>query len=164
MLSPTMATRTTSTTTAAQTPISHNPVGTAGTAAFICLEVVGVPFALPLAVTVAIADLIPMIGATLGATICTLVSLATVGLWPQTVAVVVFFILYQQVENYLLVPRVFRNTVDMSSVAVLLVALVGGSLFGLAGAVMAIPVAATVKVAMSPMTTSTVESPPHGAM
>jgi predicted PurR-regulated permease PerM len=83
-----------------------------------------------------------------------------VGLWPQTVAVVVFFILYQQVENYLLVPRVFRNTVDMSSVAVLLVALVGGSLFGLAGAVMAIPVAATVKVAMSPMTTSTVESPP----
>ena|SRR6266487_1343727 len=121
----------------------------AGTASFICLKLVGVPFALPLAVTVAITDLIPMIGATLGATVCVAVSLFTVGLWPKTVVVVLFFILYQQVENYLLVPRVFRNTVNMPSVVVLLVALVGGSLLGLAGALMAIPIAATVKVAMS---------------
>ena len=97
----------------------------------------------------AITDLIPMIGATLGATVCVAVSLFTVGLWPETVVVVLFFILYQQVENYLLVPRVFRNTVNMPSVVVLLVALVGGSLLGLAGALMAIPIAATVKVAMS---------------
>jgi predicted PurR-regulated permease PerM len=126
----------------------------AGTASFICLELVGVPFALPLAVTVAIADLIPMIGATLGASVCVVVSLFTVGLWPKTVIVVLFFILYQPVENYLLVPRVFRNTVDMSSSAVLLVALIGGTLLGLAGAVMAIPIAATVKVAMSPFITA----------
>jgi predicted PurR-regulated permease PerM len=122
----------------------------AGTATFICLELLRVPFALPLAVTVALTDLIPMIGATLGATVCVAVSLFTVGLWPKTVIVVLFFILYQQVENYLLVPRVFRNTVDMPSAAVLLVALIGGTLLGLAGAVMAIPIAATVKVAMSP--------------
>jgi predicted PurR-regulated permease PerM len=133
----------------------------AGTASFICLELVGVPFALPLAVTVALADMIPMIGATLGATVCVVVSLFTFGLWPKTVIVLLFFVLYQQAENYLLVPRVFRNTVDMPSAAVLLVALVGGTLLGLVGAVMAIPIAATVKVAMSPMITSEDEPPPE---
>jgi predicted PurR-regulated permease PerM len=126
----------------------------AGTATFVCLELVQVPFALPLAVTVALADLIPMIGATLGATVCVVVSLFSVGLWPRTVVVALFFVLYQQVENYLLVPRVFRDTVNMPAAAVLLVALVGGTLFGLVGAVMAIPLAATVKVAMSPITAS----------
>jgi predicted PurR-regulated permease PerM len=133
----------------------------AGTTTFICLELVGVPFALPLAVTVALADLIPLIGATLGATICVLVSVFTVDLWPKTVIVVIFFILYQQAENYLLAPRVFRNTVDMPSVAVLLVALVGGTLLGLVGAIMAIPIAATVKVAMSSVITSP-DQPPSG--
>ena len=71
------------------------------------------------------------------------------GLWPRTAILVLFFLLYQPVENYLLVPRIFRNTVDMPSAAVLLVALIGGTLLGLAGAVMAIPIAATVKVAIS---------------
>jgi predicted PurR-regulated permease PerM len=122
----------------------------AGAAAFVCLLLVGVPFALPLAAAVAIADLIPMIGATLGAVICLVVSLFTVGIWPGTVIVLLFFILYQQAENYLIAPRVLRNTVNMPSVAVLLVALIGGSLFGLVGAIMAIPVAAAVKVLMFP--------------
>jgi predicted PurR-regulated permease PerM len=132
----------------------------AGTASFICLELLGVPYALPLAVTVALADLIPMVGATLGATVCVVVALFSVGLWPRTVILVLFFLLYQPVENYLLVPRVFRNTVDMPSAAVLLVALIGGTLLGLAGAVMAIPIAATVKVAMSPTVTEPDEPPP----
>ena len=122
----------------------------AGVSTFICLQLVGVPFALPLAVTVAIADLIPMIGATLGAVICVGVSLLTVGLWPRSIIVLAFFIGYQQLENYLIAPRVMRNTVDMSAVAVLLAALIGGAVLGLVGAIMAIPVAATVKVAMSP--------------
>jgi predicted PurR-regulated permease PerM len=132
----------------------------AGTTSFICLELLGVPYALPLAVTVAVADLIPMIGATLGATVCVVVALFTVGLWPKTVILVLFFCLYQPVENYLLVPRIFRNTVDMPSAAVLLVALIGGTILGLAGAVMAIPLAATVKVAMSRPTTEPDEPPP----
>lgn len=134
----------------------------AGASSFLCLELLRVPFALPLAVTVALADLIPMIGATLGAVVCVLASLVTVGLWPKTVVLVLFFVLYQQVENYLLVPRVYRGTVNMPSFAVLLVALVGGTLFGLAGAIMAIPIAATVKVAMSPTVTS-LDEPPPGA-
>ena len=136
----------------------------AGTAAFICLEILRVPFALPLAVTVAVADLIPMVGATLGATVCVVASLFTVGLWPKTVVVVLFFVLYQQVENYVLVPRVFRNTVDMPSAAVLMVALVGGTLLGLAGAVMAIPIAATIKVAMSPVLTVLDEPLPEAGL
>ena len=126
----------------------------AGVATFVCLLLVGVPFALPLAAAVALADLIPMIGATLGAAICLVVSIFTVGIWPRAVIVVVFFILYQQAENYLIAPRVLRNTVNMSSVAVLLVALIGGSLLGLVGAIMAIPVAAAAKVLMSPKVTA----------
>jgi predicted PurR-regulated permease PerM len=122
----------------------------AGTAAFICLELVGVPFALPLAIAVAIADLIPMIGATLGAVICVVIAVLTVGIWPRAIIVVLFFVAYQQIENYYLAPRVMRNTVDMPSVAVLLAALIGGGVLGLVGAVMAIPIAATVKVLLSP--------------
>jgi predicted PurR-regulated permease PerM len=127
----------------------------AGTATFICLQVVGVPFALPLAIAVAVADLIPTIGATLGAVICLVVSLLTVGIWPQSIIVLLFFIAYQQIENYFLAPRVLRNTVDMPAVAVLLAALIGGSLLGLVGAVMAIPAAAAVKVFLSPKVAAT---------
>jgi predicted PurR-regulated permease PerM len=120
----------------------------AGVSTFVCLQLVGVPFALPLAVTVALADLIPMIGATLGAVICVVVAVFTVEVWPEAVIVLLFFIAYQQLENYLIAPRVMRNTMDMSAITVLLAALVGGSLLGLAGAIMAIPIAATVKVVM----------------
>jgi predicted PurR-regulated permease PerM len=121
----------------------------AGATSFVCLELLRVPYALPLAVTVALADLIPMVGATLGATVCVVVAVFTVGIWPRSLILVLFFLLYQPVENYLLVPRIFRNTVDMPSAAVLLVALIGGTLLGLVGAVMAIPIAATIKVAVS---------------
>ena len=131
----------------------------AGTAAFICLELLGVPYALPLAVIVAVADLIPMIGATLGATVCVVVAVFTVGLWPGTVILVLYFVLYQLVENYLLVPRIIRNTVDLPSAVVLLVALVGGTLLGVVGAIMAIPIAATVKVVLSPAVTEPEEPP-----
>ncbi len=122
----------------------------AGVSTYICLRLLGVPFALPLATTVAITDLIPMIGATLGAVICVGVAVFTVDIWPAGVVLLLFFIGYQQLENYLIAPRVMRDTVDMSAVAVLLVALVGGTLLGLVGAIMAIPLAAAVKVILSP--------------
>jgi predicted PurR-regulated permease PerM len=133
----------------------------AGVSTFVCLELVGVPFALPLAVIVAIADLIPMIGASLGAVICVLVSVVTVDIWPESVIVLLFFIAYQQLENYLIAPRVMRNTTDLSAVAALLAALIGGAVLGLAGAVMAIPIAATAKVILSQTTASTDEPPPQ---
>ncbi|MEV6520668.1 AI-2E family transporter [Longispora sp. NPDC051575] len=118
----------------------------AGVAAFAALEILRVPFALPLAFLVAFTDLIPMIGATLGAAICVLVALASVPLWPQAIGVVLFFVVYQQLENYLIAPRVMRNAVDMPAIGVLLAALVGGQILGLVGALMAIPVAAAIKI------------------
>jgi predicted PurR-regulated permease PerM len=122
----------------------------AGVSTFIVLTALKVPYALPLAVAVAITDLIPLVGATLGAAVCVLVALFTKELWPTAVLVLIFFIVYQQLENYLIAPRVLRNTVDMSSVAVLLAALLGGTVFGVVGALMAIPIVAAIKVLLSP--------------
>ncbi len=123
----------------------------AGVASLIAFEALRIPFALPLAVLVAVTDLIPMIGATLGAVICVIVAFATTDLWPSTILLAAFFVLYQQLENYLVAPRVLRNSVEMPAVAVLLAALVGGSVLGLIGALIAIPVAAAVKVIATPM-------------
>lgn len=132
----------------------------AGVASYIGLRVVGVPYALPLAITVAILDLIPMIGATLGAAVAITVSLLTVGIWPRSVILVLYFIAYQQLENYLVAPRVMRNAVDLPPLAVLVVLLIGGSLLGLLGALMAIPIAAAVKVLLSPRLSANDEPEP----
>jgi predicted PurR-regulated permease PerM len=121
----------------------------AGTAALIALLALRVPFALPLAVFVAVTDLLPMIGATLGAAVCVIVAFATRDLWPTTILLALFFVLYQQLENYIIVPRVMRGSVQMSSLAVLLAALLGGSILGLIGALMAIPVAAAIRVLLT---------------
>ena len=123
----------------------------AGVSTFICLLLTDVPYALPLAVFVALTDLIPLVGATIGAVGCVAVSLFTVDIWPNAIVVALFFIAYQQAENYLIAPRVLRNTVDLSSVAVLLAALVGGSVLGVVGALMSIPIVAAGKVLMTPM-------------
>jgi predicted PurR-regulated permease PerM len=114
--------------------------------AFIAFALLDVPFALPLALLVAITDLIPLIGATIGAVVSVIVAVATVDIWPSAVILALFFIAYQQLENYLIAPRVMRNSVDIPSIAVLVAALVGASVLGLVGALMAIPVAAVVKV------------------
>jgi predicted PurR-regulated permease PerM len=122
----------------------------AGVTSFIALEAVRVPFALPLAVFVAVTDLIPLVGATVGAVVCTIVTVATKDVW-AAIIIAAFFLVYQQLENYFIAPRVLRNTVDMPSVAVLLAALLGGAVLGLVGALMAIPIAAAIKVIMTPM-------------
>ena len=121
----------------------------AGLASFAVLAALGVPFAVPLAFAVALCDLIPMIGATLGAVICVLAALLTTELWPTTVVVAIFFVAYQQLENYLLAPRILRHTVSLSAAAVLLAGLIGGTVLGLIGALMAIPVAAALKVVLA---------------
>jgi predicted PurR-regulated permease PerM len=123
----------------------------AGLATLAALLALRVPFALPLAVFVAVTDLIPMIGATLGAAVCVIVAFATGELWPTTILLTLFFVLYQQVENYLIVPRVMRDTVRMPTLAILLAALLGGSFLGLVGALMAIPVAAAIGVILAPV-------------
>jgi predicted PurR-regulated permease PerM len=119
----------------------------AGVASFIFLRIVGVPFAAALAMWVAIADLIPTVGATLGASVAVIVAFfSSVG---DGVLTPIFFVVYQQVENYVIVPRVMRKAVDLSPAAVIVSVLIGGSLAGFAGALLALPVAAMVKVVIN---------------
>jgi predicted PurR-regulated permease PerM len=116
----------------------------AGTLAFVVLELLGVPFAAALGFWVAIADLVPSVGATLGAVLCVAVALFSSG--ADAVAVAVYFVVYQRVENYFLLPRVMTKAIDLSAPTVIVTLLVGASLAGLGGALIALPVAAAVKV------------------
>lgn len=136
----------------------------AGAATFAALTLLGAPFALPLAVVVAITDLIPMIGATLGAVICVAVTVVSDDLWPTAVLVAIFFIVYQQIENYLVAPRVLRNAVDLSTLGVLLAGLLGAAILGLVGALIAIPIAAAIKVLATPVLDQLEESAPPPAI
>ena len=116
----------------------------AGTLAFLVLEILDVPFAAALAVWVAIADLIPGVGAMLGAVVCVIVALfSSVG---DGIVVAVYFIVYQRVENYLILPRVMTKAIDLSAPTVIITLLIGSSLAGLAGALIALPIAAALKV------------------
>ena len=115
-----------------------------GAGALVALLVFGIPFAVPLALWAGLADLIPAIGSYLGAAPAILV--AAVESPIRGALVLVYFIAYQQFENYVLVPRVMKNAVNLSPAAVIIATLIGGSVAGLAGALLALPVAATIKV------------------
>lgn len=116
----------------------------AGLLSFVFLLIADVPFPVALALWVAIADLIPMVGATLGAVPAVLVAFFTSG--PLGIATLVYFVIYQQFENYIVAPRVMTKAVDLSPAAVLLSALMGASLLGVVGVLMAIPLAAGAKL------------------
>jgi predicted PurR-regulated permease PerM len=117
----------------------------AGVAAYLFLRIFSVPFAAALGMWVGIADLIPTVGATLGALAAVAVAFLG-GSSTDGIATVIYFIVYQQVENYLIVPRVMKKAVDLSPAAVIVSVLVGGSLEGFAGALLALPLAAAAKV------------------
>jgi predicted PurR-regulated permease PerM len=117
-----------------------------GVVAGIALAVLRVPYALPLAILIGLLDVIPLLGHPVGSVIAILVALVTVPLWPTTAVLAVVLLAYQQVENYLIGPRILGHTVEISSAAVLLATLVGGAILGVVGALMAIPIAAAVKV------------------
>ncbi|MGH3341407.1 MAG: AI-2E family transporter [Carbonactinosporaceae bacterium] len=114
----------------------------AGVVTFVFLETLGLQYALALALLVAMFDLIPMIGATIGAVI--VIALAFIDSAPRGVACVIFFLLYQQFENYMVYPRVMKRSVDVPPAATVVAALVGGTLLGVVGALLAIPLAAAV--------------------
>lgn len=113
----------------------------AGVLSYIFLLIVGLgEFALALAVLVAVLDIIPLIGATLGAIVVVIIGFVespTVG-----IACLIFYALYQQFENYVVQPRVFKKAVDVPGVLVVIAALIGGALLGIIGALLAVPVAA----------------------
>jgi predicted PurR-regulated permease PerM len=118
--------------------------GVCGVVTLVALMIVGVPFAVPLALWAGFADLIPLVGAYVGAAPAIIVALFVSPV--AGIVTLVYFLLYQQFENYVLVPRVMKNAVNLSPAAVIVSTLVGGSLAGFAGALLALPVAATVKV------------------
>ena len=115
-----------------------------GIASLAALLVLGVPFAFPLAAWAGLADLIPAVGSYLGAAPAILVGLS-VSPW-LGLGVGIYFVVYQQFENYVLVPRVMKDAVDLSPAGVIISTLVGARLGGFAGALLALPVAATIKV------------------
>jgi predicted PurR-regulated permease PerM len=115
----------------------------AGISSLIFLFVVGLgQYAVALAAVVTLLDVIPMIGATLGAVIVTAIGFATeprIGLY-----CVIFYILYQQLENYLIYPRVMGRSTNLPGSVIVIAALVGAALLGVIGALLAIPTAAAI--------------------
>ena len=116
----------------------------AGVSTFVFLLVAGVPFAGVLSLWVAFADLIPLVGATLGA--IPAVAVAFIHGVPTGIAAIVFYVLYQQFENHVLQVTIMSRTVKINPLMVLVSVLVGVEVFGLLGALLAIPVAGIIQV------------------
>jgi predicted PurR-regulated permease PerM len=116
----------------------------AGVTAGLFLWAMDVPYAAALGLLVALTDLIPLVGATIGAIICTAVAL-TVAVSTGVISVI-FFIVYQQFENFILVPRVMREAVDVSPAGTIVAVLIGAALLGVVGALLAVPLAAAMQL------------------
>ena len=115
-----------------------------GAATYVVLAVIGIPFSGLIALFVGISDLIPLVGATLGAVVAGLAAfLYSV---PAGIIVVVFFVVYQQLENHLLQPLIFSRTVQLNPLTVLIAILAAVELAGLLGALLAIPIAAMIQI------------------
>jgi predicted PurR-regulated permease PerM len=119
----------------------------AGISTYIVLSILGVPFAVPLAVLMAFFDLIPLVGSTIGGV---LVGVVTVfGDFPgDTIIWVIYVVAYQQVENSVFQPFVYRRAVNLHPLAVITAILVGSNLLGVLGALVAIPIAAAIQIAL----------------
>jgi len=117
----------------------------AGVQAFIVLEILGVPFAAPLAVLAGLASLIPLVGATAAAIVIGLVTLFN-DFPTDTIIWAIWAIIYQQVENTLIQPQVQRRTVQVQPIIVLVAVLFGSTLLGVLGAIVAIPLAASIQI------------------
>jgi predicted PurR-regulated permease PerM len=116
----------------------------AGVSSTVVLLVLGVPYAVALGLVVAILDLIPLAGATIAMLI--VVTVAFIHSVPAGIIMLVFMIVYQQIENQVLQPIVYSRTVKLSPLAILVSVLIGAQLAGVLGALAAIPVAGTLQV------------------
>jgi predicted PurR-regulated permease PerM len=124
----------------------------AGFLAWLVLLVLGVPYALPLAVIVFLLDLVPLVGATIGAIIVGVVTLFAD--FPiDTVIWSIWSIIYQQVENSVIQPRIQARAVAVHPFVVLVSVLFGSTLFGVLGALLAIPVAAAIQISIREFST-----------
>jgi predicted PurR-regulated permease PerM len=118
-----------------------------GLLTYVVLLVLGVPYAGLIALFVAIADLIPLVGATLGAVVVAIVTLFT-DFPTATIIWAIFSIVYQQLENTLIQPQIQKRAVNVHPFVVLVAVLFGSTLLGVLGALVAIPVAASIQIAI----------------
>lgn len=117
----------------------------AGLVSLITLLILGVPFAVPLAVLMAFFDLIPLVGATIGALVVGVVTLFS-DFPTATIVWAIVQLVYQQVESSLLVPMVYRRTVNVNGLVTIVAVLIGAQLLGILGAMVAIPVAGALQI------------------
>jgi predicted PurR-regulated permease PerM len=118
-----------------------------GITTFIVLLILGMPYAAPLALLVAVLDLIPLVGATLGGALLVIVGLF-VEPW-KAVVLLVYIVVYQQAEGSLLQPIVYSRAVHLNGLVILIALLVGGQLLGIPGALLAIPVAEIIRIVVT---------------
>jgi len=119
----------------------------AGVVAGLSAFAFGLPFPIVLAVITGLLDLIPQLGATLAAFILVLAGL-TVSI-PTAIAMLVIELIYQQIENNVLYPVVFRRAVSLSALTTILAVMIGASLLGVVGAIIAVPIAALSKIVIN---------------
>src|SRR4051794_3566650 len=119
----------------------------ATTATWLILTILGVPYALSLRIVIGFFDLIPLVGATIGAIIVGLAT-ATVDFPTATIVWVVFAIVYQGFENYVVQPLVYGRSLDVNPLITILAVLAGAALLGILGALLAIPVAAAIQIVL----------------
>lgn len=115
-----------------------------GALTYVVLLIAGVPFAGLIALFVGLLDLVPLVGATIGGAVAVLAGF--IHSVPAGIAVLVFFLLYQQLENHLLQPLIFARTVKLNPLTVIVAILIGVELLGILGALLAIPVASMIQV------------------
>ena len=118
-----------------------------GVTTFVVLLILGMPYAAPLALLVAVLDLIPLVGATLGGALLVIVGLF-VEPW-KAVVLLVYIVVYQQVEGSVLQPIVYSKAVQLNGLVILIALLVGGQLLGIPGALLAIPVAEIIRIVVT---------------
>ncbi len=116
-------------------------------ATWIVLTILGVPYALSLGFVIGFFDLIPLVGATLGAIVVALATL-TVNFPTATIVWVVFIIVWQRFEDYVVQPRVYGKTLHVNPIVTIVAVLVGSSLLGILGALLAIPTAAAIQIVL----------------
>jgi len=117
----------------------------AGGLAYVVMLILGVPFAAPLAVTVALFGLIPMVGATIAAVIVGIVTIFN-DFPTATIVWVIWAVVYQQVENTVIQPRIQKRAVGVHPLGVMVAVLFGGTLLGVMGALLAVPIAASLQI------------------
>jgi predicted PurR-regulated permease PerM len=120
----------------------------AGLASFVMLTILGVPFAGPLAVVIFVFDLIPVIGATIGAVLVGIVT-AFVDFPIALIIWIVFAIVYQQIENYVIQPQIQKRATKVEAFIILVAVLFGSTLFGVLGAILAVPIAASIQIGVT---------------